>query len=315
MKLACDLPRFMDLHTSQTTNKIIMSHLKLLLTIFAVIPVIIIGCSEDTNTTTNANGEKLLPDPGLVSYTFRHQFEEDVPATLDFIKEMGVTNMEFSSLFGKTAEELRRLLDERGMVCTSYGVGLDDLLHDVDRVAEEAKTLGAKHVRVAWYPHEAPFDIEDARRAVDHFNQVGRSLHERDLTFSYHNHGYEFAEYQDGTYFDYIVQNTDPDYVSFQLDVFWTVWPGHDPVELIKKYPDRFKTVHLKDLKKGVEGDLSGGAPNETMVVLGEGQVDLEALLRAAEDSDIEYFYLEDEVEDVKTSVPISYEYITSLEK
>ena len=113
--------------------------------------------------------------------------------------------------------------------------------------------------------------------------------------------------------FDYIVQNTDPEYVNFQLDVFWTVWPGYDPVELVERYPDRFRTVHLKDLAEGVEGDLSGRAPSEHMVVLGEGQVDFKSLLVAAQDSNIEYFYLEDEVEDVKTSVPKSYEYITSL--
>ncbi|MBP3193858.1 sugar phosphate isomerase/epimerase family protein [Natronogracilivirga saccharolytica] len=283
-----------------------------LLAIFFLLIFLTLSCNTERETE-NTEGQQLLSDPGVVSFTFRHEFEEDFTGTLDFIKEMGVTNIEFSNLFGKTAQEIRDLLDERGMRCTSYGVGYDDLLEDIDRVAEEAHILGARHVRVATIPHDSPFDIEDARSAVNDFNQFGRQLKERDLLFSYHNHGYEFREYEDGTLFDYIVQNTNPEYVNFQLDVFWVVWPGHDPVELVERYPDRFKTVHLKDLAEGVEGDLSGRAPSEHMVVLGEGQVDFKSLLVAAQDSNIEYFYLEDEVEDVKTSVPKSYEYITSL--
>lgn len=289
----------------------------LLLTGFVAILFSLTFCQEQESAMPVVEKEEkgvvLLPDPGVVSYTFRHQFEEDVPGTLDMIKEMGITNIEFSNLFGKSAPELRALLDERGMICTSYGVGYNRLLEDLENVAEEAHTLGARHIRVAWIPHDSPFDIEDARRTVSDFNTFGKQLKEKGLMFSYHNHGFEFREHEDGTFFDYIVQNTNPEYVNFQLDVFWTVWPGHDPVALLKKYPDRFRTVHLKDLKKGIEGDLTGRAPRETMVLLGQGQVDFKSLLIAAQDTNIEYFYIEDEVDDVETSVPQSYEYITSL--
>jgi sugar phosphate isomerase/epimerase len=271
--------------------------------------------SDDNDTQINTTGEQLLPDPGVVSFTFRNQFGEDIPGTLDFIKETGINNIEFSNLFGITAEEMRALLDERGLVCTSYGANYRALTENFDQVVHDAKTLGARHVRLAWFPHDAPFDLDDAQRAANYFNDVGRRLAEHGLMFSYHNHGYEFVDHEDGTLFDYIVQNTDPEYVNFQMDVFWVVWPGHDPAELLERYPDRFRLMHLKDMRKGATGDLTGRTPdrNAYMVPLGDGQVDFQAILEAAQNTSIEYFYIEDEIEDVMNSVPRGYRYITNL--
>lgn len=260
-------------------------------------------------------GEQLLPDAGVVSYSFRNQFEEDVPGTLDLIKDMGLKNIEFSSLFGTTAEELRGMLDERGLICTSYGVGYDALVNNTGQVIEDARTLGAGHVRIAWIPHESPFSIEDAKKAVTDFNRTGKKLREAGLYFSYHNHGYEFRPYEDGTLFDYIVENTDPGYVNFEMDLLWVAHPGADPVELLKRYPDRFRLMHLKDLKKGVEGDFSGGAPEEYDVRLGTGQIDFPAVLKAAQDTNIEYYYIEDESREVVERIPKSIEYLKSLKK
>lgn len=260
--------------------------------------------------------QPLVPDPGVVSFTFRNQLSEDVPGTLDMIREMGFTNMEFSNLFGETAGSLRAMLDERGMVCTSYGVGYNALVNETERVAQEAKTLGAKYVRVAWIPHEprGEFSIEDARKAVEDFNTAGKKLLEHGIHFCYHNHGFEFRPYRDGlTYFDYIVQNTNPEYVSFQMDILWVQHPGADPVELLEKYPDRFQLMHLKDLKKGVVGDFSGGTSRENDVILGTGQIDIPAVLRAAQNTNIEYYYIEDESPDVIERVPISREFIISI--
>ena len=259
------------------------------------------------------DSEQLVPNPGVVSYTFRHQFEEDIAGTLDLIRDMGFDHLELSNLFGMRAAQFRALLDERGLSCTSYGVGYRTLVEDTRDVILDAMTLGAKHVRVAWIPHDSPFDIDDARRAADDFNRAGKELKEAGLQFSYHNHGYEFRPHGDGTLFDYIMENTHPDYVGFQMDVFWVAHPGHDPVALLKTYPDRFTMMHLKDLKKGVDGDYSGGAPAEYDVPLGTGQVDFPALLQAAQDSAVEYFYIEDETEDVVNRVPQSLEYIRNL--
>ncbi len=252
--------------------------------------------------------------PGMVSYTYRDSFSKDVAATLDTLQAMGIKDMEFSNLFGKTAAELRQLLDERDMFCSSFGVGYPDLVNKTQEVAANAKTLGANFVRVAWIPHEAPFDLSDAENAIADFNKAGKILkEEHDLTFCYHNHGYEFYSHDNGTFFDYMMDHTDPEYVSYEIDILWTFFPGGDPAALINKYPDRFKLMHLKDLKKGVEGNMSGGTPKENDVVLGTGQLDLPAILKAAKEAGIAHFYIEDESPVYYQQVPKSIKYLQGL--
>src|SRR5690606_13444760 len=90
---------------------------------------------------------------GMVSYTYRESLQKDMVATLDTIRSLGVVDMEFSNLFGKTAGEIRKLLDEREMYCSSFGVSYGDLVNKTREVGENARTLGAKYVRVAWISH------------------------------------------------------------------------------------------------------------------------------------------------------------------
>lgn len=252
-------------------------------------------------------------EPGVVSYTFRNQFSDDAEGTLETIKEMGFTHIELSSLFGKSAEEMKNLLDEHFLICTSYGIGYNDLLENPDRAAEEANTLGARFVRVAWIPHEEPFTKEDADRAIRDFETAGKVLNEHGLQLLYHNHGYEFRPHDGKTLFDYLVQNSNPKYLNFQMDTFWVAHPGFDPVELLNRYPQRFYLVHLKDLAIEAELGFSGNTPPDYDVPLGEGQVDFEGVMEAAEKSNIRHFYVEDETEDVLRRVPQSLQYIRSL--
>ncbi len=258
-------------------------------------------------------GKTLKNTPGMVSYTYRNSFKIDVGATLDTIKGLGVTNMEFSNLFGRTAADIRKLLDARGMKCTSFGVGYPDLMNKTSEVIQNAKTLGASFVRVAWIPHDGPFTIETAKKAIEDFNTVGKTLKEAGLTFCYHNHGYEFAPYEKGTYFDYIVANTKPEYVSFELDILWAFHPGADPAALLKKYGPRFKLMHVKDLRKGVKGDFSGSTSVENDVALGTGQIDIAAVIKAAQKSGIENYYIEDESSSVTVQVPQSLKFLKDL--
>jgi sugar phosphate isomerase/epimerase len=265
--------------------------------------------------------KKLLKDaPGAVSYTFRGDLGKDVPGTLDKIKAMGITNMEFSGLFGQTPEALRALLDARGMRCTSLGVGYGDLQKNPDKVIAQAKALGAEFVRVASIPHPGNFKDLPAsavKQAVIDFNAFGKKLKENGLTFCYHNHGPEFLPATElgteGTFFDYMVKNTDPKYVSFEMDVMWVYWPGQDPVALLQKYPDRFRLMHVKNVKKGLE---RGGAI--TFTAVGDGQIDMDAVLRTAvQKTKIKYYYIEDESpsEFIDVQVPQSIKYMEELKK
>lgn len=262
--------------------------------------------------------QALFPQaPGIQAYTYRESFKKDVAATLDTIRTLGFTEIECGlDPYGMTTEQFKQMLEERGISSPSVGAGYDDLLKDPEGIARKAKMMGASFVMTAWIPHDGDnFTIENAKKAVEDFNKVGKVLKENGLTFCYHTHGYEFRPYEDGTLFDYIVQNTNPDYVSFEMDVLWTYLPGADPVALLRKYGERWKLMHLKDLKKGVEGNHTGHTPLENNVVLGTGQLDMPAILKAAKEVGVEHYFIEDESPRVKKQVPESLAYLKSLEE
>ena len=255
-------------------------------------------------------------EPGIVSYTYRNYFSKDLPGTLDIIQKNGIKDIEFSSLFGKSASEIRKELDKRGLYCSSFGVSYDDFVNKTAEVASNAKTLGAKYVRVAGIPHQGTFTLDNAQKAIADFNRAGKILKEQyGLNFIYHNHGFEFEPYQDGTLYDYIVKNTDPKYVNFELDILWAYFPGQDPTALLTKYGKRYKALHLKDLKNGVKGNMSGGTSQDNDVVLGTGQIDIPDVLAAAEKAGVEHYYIEDESSDALTQVPKSIDYLKNFRK
>lgn len=265
--------------------------------------------------TVFSQAEPLFPQaPGIVSYTFRDEFKRDVPGTLDRIKALGITDIEFSNLFGKSAAELRSMLDARGLHCSSFGVSFEDMMNKTGEVATNAKTLGATFVRVAWLSNRQPFTPEIARQTAADFNRIGRELREKyGLTFCYHNHGYEFAPAGDGTLFDVLVAETRPEDVSFELDILWAQFPGMTPAQLLEKHGSRFKLMHLKDLRKGVKGDFSGKTAVQNDVTLGTGQIDLPAVLIAARKAGVQHYYIEDESPDADRQVPQSIAYLKSL--
>jgi len=252
---------------------------------------------------------------GVQAYTFRRSFPNGVEATLDSIKRMGFTEIEGSG--GKMApEEFKKLCNERGITIPSAGAGYEELVKDAAGVAARTKALGATYLMCAWIPHEkGNFTLENAKKAVADFNAAGKILKENGITFCYHTHGYEFQPYEKGTLLDYIIANTNPQYVSFEMDVLWTHFGGGNPVALLKKYGNRWKLMHLKDLRKGTPKDLTGGTSTDNDVALGTGEIDIPGILREANKVGIKHFFIEDESNRVNEQVPQTIAYLKSLKK
>jgi sugar phosphate isomerase/epimerase len=267
-------------------------------------------------TDAFAQKGKLYSFPiGMQAYTYRASFPKDVAATLDTLKALGITELEGGAQKGTTPEEFRKMCEERGIKIPATGGGYEQLLKDPVGAAKTANILGSKYLMCAWIPHKVKggFTFEEAKKAVDDFNTIGKALKENGVTFCYHIHGYEFQPYQDGTLFDYIVKNTNPEYVSFELDILWAYYGGADPVGLLKKYGKRFQLIHLKDLKKGVKGDLTGGTPLENDVTLGTGQIDVAGVIKEAKKLGIKHYFIEDESPIWYQQVPKSIAYLKSL--
>ena len=285
-------------------------------TLKKVIYITLIFCCVSLAKSHAQSGKPLFPGhPGVVSFTYRDYFAKDVARTLDVVKANGFTDIEFSNLFGKTATEMRAMIDARGIKCSSYGISYDDLVNKTDSVAKNALILGAEYVRVAGIPHKGDFTLDEAQKAVVDFNRAGKYLKEKyGLTFIYHNHGFEFQPYQNGTLYDYIVQNTDPQYVSFELDILWAFFPGQDPAKLLEKYGNRYKALHLKDIRKGIPGNLSGGTSPDYELALGpDGAIDVPLVIKAAVKANVQHYYIEDESSRVLRQVPRTIAYLQSL--
>jgi sugar phosphate isomerase/epimerase len=281
--------------------------------------VFIIGCcfiasSCQTTSKVGKAGEPIFIAPiGVQAYSFRNYFPKDIPGTLDNIKAMGITVMEGGP--GKLPpEEYKKMCDARGLSIPSTGAGFAELESDPKKIAETAKILGSKYVMCAWVPHDrGKFNLENAKKAVEVFNKAGKVLQENGLTFCYHAHGYEFQKHGEGTLMDYIIQNTDPKYVSFEMDIFWIQFGGGDPVGLLKKYGNRWKLMHLKDMKKGIPKDLTGGTSVEHNVPLGTGELDMVNILKEGRKAGIAYYFIEDESSAVVDQIPKSIAYLRSL--
>lgn len=260
-------------------------------------------------------GEPLLQAPlGIAAYTFRDQWKNGIPETLDIIQEMGFKEYEGGVPKGATPAEFKKMLNDRGISIPSTGTGFEALEEDPQAVADRVKALGANYVMCAWIPHKrGQFSKEDADRAIKAFNEGGKVLKENGITFKYHLHGYEFQPYGDATLFEYLVENTDPAYVSLQMDVMWTHFGGGDPVALLKKYGDRWVSLHLKDFRKGAPKDMTGLTGPENDVPLGVGELDIPGILRESNRIGIKHMFIEDESEKELETLPKSIAYLRSL--
>ena len=253
---------------------------------------------------------------GLQLYSLRDmQKAQGVEATLDQAVALGFKYVEVAALGNLSPAQFKQQLDRRGLVPIGRHFPFEQLRDNVEGVARDAKALGLPYVGCAWIPHKDPFTEKQCREAAQVFNRAGAALAKHGIKFYYHNHGYEFQPYGQGTLFDLLASQTDPKTVFFQMDVLWTVLPGQDPVSLLEKYPNRWLLMHLKDLKKGVPlGSLTGGTALTNDVALGTGQVQWAPLFRAAQKVGIKYYFIEDESPAPLQQIPHSLRYLESLQ-
>lgn len=253
---------------------------------------------------------------GLQLYSLRDQFKEQgVVPVLDIVQKWGFKYVEVADTCGMTPAEFKAELDKRGMMPVGKHFPYERLRDDIAGVIREAKALGLMYVGCAYIGHKAPFDEKQCRAGAAVFNKAGKALAGQGLKFYYHNHGYEFFPFGQGTLFDLLMKETDPRYVYFQMDVLWTVLPGQDPARLLEKYPGRWLLLHLKDLRKGVPtGSLSGKTEKTNDVALGTGQVNWPALFSASQKVGVKYYFIEDESPAVMDQIPQSLRFLEHLE-
>ena len=251
---------------------------------------------------------------GLQLYSLRAEFTKNVPAAIEKVKGLGFRDVELAGTYGLSPETFLGMLKAAGLNPVAGHFGFDRYEKDPEAVAKEAKALGLKFAGTAWIPHKGDFTEADARNAAAVFNKAGEVLKKHGIQFYYHVHGFEFQKHADGTLFDLMMQLTKPEFVAYQMDVLWVVFPAQDPVALLQKYGSRWQLMHVKDLKKGVKtGSLAGGTDVANDVAIGTGQMDWPAILKAAQKVGVKHYFIEDESPTVLDQIPQSLKYLKTV--
>jgi sugar phosphate isomerase/epimerase len=239
-------------------------------------------------------------------------------AVLDRTKELGFTAIEGGPVpKDLTVDQYKAELATRGLSMPSMGFAYERLTKDIAGAVAQAKALGVQYVMVAWIPHkdDEGFTLNEATKAAADFNTWGAAFRVAGITLAYHAHGYEFRPLADGSnLFDLICKSTNPENLSFEMDVFWVTHGGQDPVALLEKYSSRWCLMHVKDIRKGAPtGIYTGHAPSTDDVAVGSGQVDWPAVLKEAQAVGVKWYFIEDESDTPDVNIPKSVAYIKSL--
>lgn len=283
--------------------------------IFALIGSVALlsGCASTQNRTGTGPGFK--GPIGLQLYSLRADFAKDVPGTLAKVKSFGIRNVELAGTYGQSPEKFTAQLAANGLKAISGHFPFERFRDEPETVAHEAQALGLQYAGCAWIPHPGDvFDEKTCRAAAAVFNKAGEILKDHGIKFFYHTHGYEFQPHDKGTLFDLLLAETKPEFVRYEMDVFWIVHPGQNPVSLLRKYGARFELMHVKDMKRGTPtGLLTGHSDVNNDVALGTGLMDWPAIFAAAKQAGVKHYFIEDESATAAAQIPVSLKYLEQL--
>jgi len=229
------------------------------LVIIALIAIIIGSLSQSSFA-------KKKKDIGLQMYSLRDDLKKDVKGTIEKMGKIGYTSMEAASFdngkfYGMEPEAFKALLEANGMKLVSSHTGAnytgdqaswDEAMTWWDMAIAAHKKAGCKYIvkpSMGDYPYK---NLEALKKTCEYFNAIGEKCNAAGIRFGYHNHNKEFTKIVDAEdlVYDYMLKNTDPKKVTFEMDVYWVYRGGQKAVDYFNKYPKRFELLHIKDEKE-----------------------------------------------------------------
>ncbi|MDZ4862911.1 MAG: sugar phosphate isomerase/epimerase [Gemmatimonadota bacterium] len=242
------------------------------------------------------------PRLGIQLYAVRDALKQDFAGTLTALATIGYREVEFAGLHGQSAADGRALLDRLGLAAPSGHIGLDDLEQKFTSVVADAKALGHRWIVVPWLPEELR-NVSGYTQVAERMSRLAPRLRRAGFTLGYHNHSFEFDRLGDGSTcgYDILLQGTAAAGVVMELDLFWIKQGGADAADYFRRFPGRFRLVHVKDM--GADG---------SQVNVGDGVIPWPALLHTARRAGVEHFFLEhDEPRDQLAFARESYAYLS----
>ena len=226
---------------------------------------------------------KAAKKAGLQLYTLRDMMEKSVADTLKLVAGVGFGDVEFAGYFGHSAKDIRKLLDANGLAAPSVHVPLEVLRSSLPQVIADAKVIGHHYIVLPWLSQEQRGDsVDNYKKLAAELNGFAKPIKDAGLQLAYHNHDFELTPVKGGLPYDVLLSETDKDLVKMELDLFWAVKAGVDPLTLFAANPGRFPLVHVKDMAK-----------DGAMVDVGTGTIDFKAIFAKAELAGIRHQFVE----------------------
>lgn len=245
------------------------------------------------------------PRLGIQLYAVRDALKQDFEGTLTALATIGYREVEFAGLHGRSAAEVRALLDRLQLAAPSGHISLDDLEQKFASVVADAKALGHRWIIVPWLPDELR-TVAGYTQVAERMSRLAPRLMQAGFTLGYHNHQFEFDRLDDASTrgYDILLQGSAAAGIVMELDLFWIRKGGADAADYFRRYPGRFRLVHVKDM--GADG---------SQVNVGEGVIKWPALLHTARRAGVEHFFLEhDQPPDQLAFARDSYAYLSRQE-
>ena len=253
---------------------------------------------------------------GLQLYTLRESFSKDVKGVLELVAKTGYKEIEtygFSAekgFFGTAAKDFKKILTENGLKAPSGHYDFTSFIKDnntdfLKASIECANQLGSEYVIIPWLNEKLRNSLDDYKKIAQKANEAGVLCKQAGLKLAYHNHDFEFTKFGDQTGYDILLQETDKKLVDFELDLYWVVRSGNDPLQLFKANPGRFKMWHVKDM------DRSKGEWNTE---IGEGSINFKTIFAEAKLSGMQHFFVEQETNyspNPTDSIKTSWDYVS----
>lgn len=226
------------------------------------------------------------PEIGLILGTVREPMKEDWQKTIEEIAATGYRYLEFGSPFGDSKETCKKALKRLRLKGIAGGGAMKGLQTNLPERIEHAHYFDQKYVVCYWPWSDDGKNkkIEDFKRLGDQLNELGKKCKAEGLTLAYHNHDIEFLETEKQIPYDTILQYTDPELVTMEIDLYWINKGNADPIEYFKKYPGRFSLCHVKDMD---------ASPERGMACVGEGILDFPEIFSYSEKAGLKYYIVE----------------------
>lgn len=248
---------------------------------------------------------------GVQLYTVRNAMSKDPVGTLAKVAQIGYKEVELAGynegkFYGKTPAEFNKLLADNGLKAISGHTGTAGLGDKLPQMLDACAAIGQKYVVCAYTGAQERKNLDDFKKLADLFNKAGETSKQSGIQLGYHNHDFEFEKVEGQMLFDYLLQNVPADLLTLEMDLFWVVKAGVDPLAYFQKYPNRFGLWHVKDMEKSEKKEFTE---------VGQGSIDFKKIFQQAQLAGMKHFFVEQDVckREPLESIKMSFDYLKTM--